>query len=232
MRISTFLDMIEPIQQADDGSLPAAGVTDDGDRLARLHGEGDVLQDIPVVNVGEIHLVEFYFSFYLARVVGSRITGDIGIVENPEYPIAGHHPHLQDVELIRHHPQRAKKQVQIKKKGNDLATQLPGLLIRHSQNLDMGCAPPNQQSGADGENDLDHRKEDRISKNSVDIRIAMFAVYLIEFLCLAFLGGKGLDDLDTGDMFLHKSIQRGHRIPYPDKGFVDGFLEQPGSQDQ
>src|ERR1700677_3652119 len=103
--------MIEAVPPTDNGGPPAAGVTDDGDGLARLHGEGDVLQDITVVNIGKIYLLEFYFSFYLGRVISSGITGDVGIIENPEYPFAGHHPHLQDIELIGHDAQGSEQQV-------------------------------------------------------------------------------------------------------------------------
>src|SRR5580692_3439718 len=102
-------------------------MSDDGGRLTGLHGERNIPQHIPVVDVGKIDFVEFYLSRYPLRNITAGIPGDIGIVEDPEYPLAGDHPHLQDIELIGHYPQRPEEQVEIEKEGDNLAGQVAGL---------------------------------------------------------------------------------------------------------
>src|SRR5258708_5864193 len=57
-----LLYMVKPVQQADDRGLAATRMADDGDRLAGVYGEGDILQDIAVVVISKKDLVELHLS--------------------------------------------------------------------------------------------------------------------------------------------------------------------------
>ena len=56
--IRPLVDLVEPHQQVDQGRLAGAGRSDDGDHLARLHDEVEVLDERHLGQVAERHVLE------------------------------------------------------------------------------------------------------------------------------------------------------------------------------
>src|ERR1700722_6394466 len=96
-----FLNMIEPVEEADDRGLAASGMANDGDRLAGLHRKGNILQHIPVSGVRKTYPVEFHLAFYAGGGIVPLDGDDVIIVEYAEDPFAGDHAHLEYIELVR-----------------------------------------------------------------------------------------------------------------------------------
>ncbi len=77
---------------------------------------------------------------------------------------------------------------EIEEEGDNLAAELFGFDLGQVQ--DLPGAPPDQQTGRDGEDDLDDREKDGIGKDGIDIGIPVLAVDLVEFGVFPLLGGK------------------------------------------
>src|SRR5258708_12176423 len=126
--------MVQAIDQADDRSFSAAGMSYDGHRLPGLHRERNILQHITLLRISETHFIELYFSLYLTRSISPFRLNGIVIIQYPENSFAGHHAHLQHVELIRYHPQGADHEFEIQKQGDNLTTQSIHLIISSNTN--------------------------------------------------------------------------------------------------
>ena len=139
-----FLDMVQPVQQADDGGLAAACMTHDGHGLTRLHGEGNILQYITVIHICKIDIVKFDLPLYPGRAhkspsvcMESSLSSTRKTLSLATIPICN----TLNLSAIKRSGRNSR--FRIKEKGNDLAAELPGLCFR--QMHDLCGTPPDQQ---------------------------------------------------------------------------------------
>src|SRR5438552_7894897 len=85
---------------------------------------------------------------------------------------------------------------------------------------------PYEQGGAYRQHNFYDGKENGIGKDGVDIGVAVVSVDFPEFYKLPLFGGKCLQYMHTGNMLLHKGIERGYRIAHPDKRFINALFKK------
>ena len=222
-------DVVEAHHQAGQGGFAGAGVTDDGDGLAGLDGEGDVFQDpLDVGESGEFlrafgrigDAVDEFFLFRSQLLVGEpdvmeldavRSVAGAGIggaddfrrgIEQLEDAFAGGHGGLQDVVLVAQVLDGTPEALRIHVECGQHAD-------GDGAGEDAESATPDDEGDGDRGEDFDRGVVERVGEDRVFERDHVQAVDGLEVVVGALFAVEKLHHGHAADVFLGKAVDAG-----------------------
>src|SRR5690606_38019599 len=185
-----------PQQQVGQRSLARPGAAHDGQRLARLHRNVDVLQNRPVAaGVGERQVLILDAAFHGPQLHRVGLVHDFGpLVENDLQP---GHRRLAPLQVVDdpaygHHGPREHAEVHVE--GDEVAQ------ADAAQN-DQGAAVAYHDEHAQGLQELNERVEQAADAHQVHVHVHVVLVDALKPGDGRVLPGKGLDDADARQVF-------------------------------
>src|SRR5581483_6127916 len=178
------------------------GGADDGDHFAGPDIEVDVVEDAGIAVVAEGDVAEGDGSLHLADGEGVGGVGDLRAgVEGLEDAVnGGSGPLKGDVEVYEAHGGVVE--------GGDPAVEGEQFSDLHLAAQDEGAAVPEDESGADGADDLGDGSESAVEAHLLHAEGEVVADGLHELLGLVVFADEGFDDGDAGE-FLLEDAQHG-----------------------
>src|SRR4051794_14574710 len=99
----SFLNMIKPVQNTNDRSLPASCMTNQSNRFTRLNIKADIFQNPILIAVGEPNIIESNTAFNVFWRMFAFFLNEIIIIHYFKNSFRRNHSHLNSIEFISDH---------------------------------------------------------------------------------------------------------------------------------
>ncbi len=212
---------VELAEEVDDGALARAGVADEGDGLARLGGEADVVQHRAGRHVMETDVAELHPATQLRAVAGVVVVLPVGRgIEHAEDPLGAGEGGQCRAELPADGRDGRKEEVGEEEEGDEVAH-------FHGQRRAEHAQPAHHHN--DGYEDLrvelKQRQVDRDVAGQSHVVAAVVGDELTEQAGVDLLPGEALGDLDALDALRHRGGDPGKTFLKHAAGPTDPFVE-------
>ena len=197
-----LVDLVEPHQQVDQGRLAGAGRSDDGDHLARLHDEVEVLDERHLGQVAERHVLELDAPGDVRpRPDELDLAALLAFVEELEDPLGRGDRGLDDVGDAGGLGDRHRELARVLDEGLDVA----------EAHLPVGDLDPADDADRDVVQVGDER-HDRLDRPRQELRLEAgleeLLVLLVEGVDRLLLAAERLDDAVPGVHLLDVPVER------------------------
>ena len=198
--------VVEAHQQVDERGLAAARFADDGDDLARLGGEGHVVQHGHILGVAEGHVVELHAALAVLEVDGVLAVGGLGgQVEQGQEALGGGEGGLQLADDVRELIDRPGKAPGIQHEGAHAAQRDAAHHVHHR-------AEHAHRGEGEVVDEVDGRAGDRAGVVGVPCGVDGLVVVGLEAGVELLLLMVGADGLQAGDGLLTVAVQLAQRL--------------------
>ena len=218
------LDVPHAGQEVGNGGFAGAGVADDGHGFARLDGEGEVLQDRLVLDVGEVNILELDAPFHRGWQTAGAFVGDAVFgVDEVEDALAPGHGRLHDGELF-----------------GEVHDRLVELLHQvyigdHDAEADGGfddhlSAEVQHHPDGDAGKEVDHGAEDGEDHHFGQVGLQQLLVLVDELAAGAFFTAEDLHYFHAADVLGQKGVDPADPHPHAAVGVAGPAAEVEGHQ--
>lgn len=218
------LDVPHAGQEVGDGGFAGAGVADDGHGFAGIDGEGEVLQNRFVLDVGEVNVLELDAPFHGVGQAAAALVGDAVFgVDEVEDALAASHGRLHDGELfgeVHHRLVELLHQVDV----GDHDAEADGGLDDH--------LPAEVEYYADGDagEEVDHGAEDGEDQHFGQVGLQQLLVLVDELAAAALLAAEDLYYLHAADVFGQEGVDPADPQAHAAIGVAGAAAEVEGHQ--
>ena len=196
--------VVEAHEEIDDRGLPRSRGSDDGRRHAGVHAEGEIVQDLPLRGVAEIHVADVLLSedFRVLSVdEGPRDVRDLLLlVQQAEDPFGRRSRGLELVDDVRRLVDRAAELAGVEHEGGDVADGDP------PRQIEQGAEDRHQRQ-ADVVDEIDGGTDHRAVVVRVEIGVRRALVLPGETGGHGGLRGIGAHGLLSREAFLRVAVQ-------------------------
>ena len=194
------LGLVKAAQQVDDGGLAAAGGTHQGDGLAGLDVQVEVLDDRHFILVPEMHMLKDDIAADGARVDGVGLVLDLGRgIDQGEDALGRSQRALHFGEHARQVLDGPHHEGHVGKKGLDAAD-------ADAFKIGLRAAVPDDAADGEGGDDLHDRQEERAQPGGAVAGLVHLAGLQLEFVQVAVLAPQRLDHAHAADVLV---VRRG-----------------------
>ena len=225
-RDGAAVDLVEPHDQVHERRLARAGGPDDGDGLARLRDEGQVLDERVLRVVGERDVVELDPALRLEVLERHEVVLDLlRRVEQLEHPLGGRDPGLHHVDHRRELGQRLGELARVLDERLDATD--GQLARRHHQ-------PADERDGDVVQVAEEHHR--RLDGARDELRavagLEELLVLVVELLLDVLLAAEHLDQRVPGERLLDLRVQGAGVAPLVDELRLGALGDEPHREDR